>query len=452
MTLKDNPHVTSATNLSYFRGKLISLLRFRGEIVWVFIGQLILFSGWFIGVKALTNLMGPERYGQLALGLTISGTLNMCVYGPIGHSVLRFYSIYSERNSLNEYFYFLKKVHKYAALVTLCLIGLTGIIINLIFGSQWALLIVVALFFGIVSGFNTTFLSLQMALRKRKIVSLHQGLDAWLRPALAVALISLFSNIGYIALLGFMFGATLVTLSQIYFSLRIEEIKNNMGFTPNKERIRAVTQEFSRFSAPLVLLAVFAVVSMYSDRWILQALFDTKEVGIYAAIYQIANGPIVFIFGIIQQFIVPIIFEHAAEINSEKKNRVADKLLIQTLFIAVLLMVILLIMLFFCGDKLLMILTNRDFAKHPYLLWLITLGISLFNIGQLISVKGFYLNRTGVYLNSKVLHSVSFIILVFLFGRRYGVYGIVVSSCISSLFYLGGILFVNRRLNSEYNL
>ena len=81
--------------------KLLELLKYRPlanrfaqvwqEIIWVIVGQILTFIGGFAGIKILTNVMGPEGYGKLALGMTIAGMMNMFVFGPIGQVILRFF-------------------------------------------------------------------------------------------------------------------------------------------------------------------------------------------------------------------------------------------------------------------------------------------------------------------------------------------------------------------------
>ncbi|HEX9078711.1 MAG TPA: hypothetical protein VF795_03915, partial [Desulfuromonadaceae bacterium] len=84
------------------------IVKLRHEMAWIVAGQFFGFVGGFAGIKALTNIMGPKGYGELALGLTIAGLFNMYVYGPIANVVARFFAVYRERGRLGVYFAVLK--------------------------------------------------------------------------------------------------------------------------------------------------------------------------------------------------------------------------------------------------------------------------------------------------------------------------------------------------------
>ncbi len=70
------------------------------------------------------------------------------------------------------------------------------------------------------------------------------------------------------------------------------------------------------------------MITLYADRWILQSLAGEREVGMYVALYQIANAPIVLTIGIINQFFVPIIFDAAGDMRTldqrDQSSRMVD--------------------------------------------------------------------------------------------------------------------------------
>lgn len=94
------------SNILSIKIRLNQLYHVRHEMIWVVVGQILAFLGAFAGIKILTNVMRPEGYGQLALGMTIAGLLNMFIYGPIGQVVGRFFSVCREKNELSVFFLF----------------------------------------------------------------------------------------------------------------------------------------------------------------------------------------------------------------------------------------------------------------------------------------------------------------------------------------------------------
>jgi O-antigen/teichoic acid export membrane protein len=410
-------------------------------------GQVLTFLGGFASIKILTSSLGPRGYGELALGLTIAGSLNMFVYGPIGQVVLRFFSVYQERKTLTIYFYLLKRIHLVSILVLLFVTAVSGALVYLKTGREWALLVIMASLFGIVSGVNGSLSSLQSAIRQRKIVALHQGIDAWLRPALAFVAIYLFRNSGYFALLGFLIGTLVITFSQYWYTLKNKNIRTHWAGDVQSQAIQKKSRrEFMAYVSPFFFFSGFAAISMYADRWVLQGLFGENEVGIYTALYQIGNAPITFLFGLISQLVVPIIFERAGAMTKTVQAESSGKLLNQVVLLSIFLLVPIVMVSYYFGEPLVRILTNAAFSKYSEVLWMMVVGISLFNIGQLLVIKGLKFNRPEIYLFPKAVQAFSFLLLAYLLAKEFGLIGVVIALCGSSFLYLGMVTIVNRRL------
>lgn len=433
--------------VSRLRPFIDRIIRKRAELAWVMFGQALTFLGGFVSIKILTSSLGPRGYGELALGLTIAGFLNMFVYGPIGQVVLRFFSVYQERKTLTTYFYLLKKIHLVSVLVLLFVTALSGVLVYLQIGREWALLVIVASLFGIVSGVNGSLSSLQSAIRQRKIVALHQGVDAWLRPALAFLAIYLFRNSGYFALLGFLIGTLVITFSQYWYTLKNKNIRTHWAGDVQSQAIqKKARREFMAYVSPFFLFSGFAAISMYADRWILQGLFGESKVGIYVALYQIGNAPIAFLFGLISQFMVPIIFERAGDMTNTVQAEGSSRLLYQVVFLSTILVLPIVVVSYYFGEPLVRILANADFSRHSEVLWVMVVGVSLFNIGQLLALKGLNFNRPEIYLFPKAVQAFSFLLLAYLLAKEYDLTGVAVALSGSSLLYLLMVALVNRRL------
>jgi O-antigen/teichoic acid export membrane protein len=197
-------------------------LSFRGtgarlEVFWVVVGQGATILGMFVGIKVLTNAMGPEAYGQLGLGMTIAGFLNQFIYGPLSQAAFRFYSVYRERRELHLYFNVFARMYFFVAVLVVIFCGVSVGAVYSWIDTGWAWLTGAALLLGLSTGVNAFFLVLNTAMRARKIVALHDGADAWLRVSCAIAGLYFFSNRGHIALMGYFVGTLLVTVSQALF-------------------------------------------------------------------------------------------------------------------------------------------------------------------------------------------------------------------------------------------
>lgn len=426
--------------------------KLRAEIGWILIGQALGFVGGFLGIKVLTNIMGTEGYGQLALGLTIAGLFNAYVYGPVANVVARFFVVYRQRGDLQVYFAVLKKFHWILAVIAVSLTFLVSGIVGFFVGWEWALIILLSSLYGVVTGVNASYLSLQSAIRQRKIVALHQGADVWLRIGLSIILLLLFNNSGYLSLLGYLLGTFLVTVSQALFALKNEEIRQNWrSCSRNEEKESGCYREFSGYAASFTIFAVFASISMYADRWLLQGLFGVGMVGVYAAIYQIAASPVNIFFAMVNQLAVPIVFERAGAMTSASQSASSAKLVRLTVILSSLAMALVTLALYFASEPLVKLLTSSTFAQNHNILWIIVLGLSLFNIGQLLALKGIYSNQPNIYFWPKGIQAVSLLGAGYLLTRQYGLVGMAWALCASSVIYVGAVMFVNRGIGQEFS-
>ncbi len=426
------------------------LVRAKAEIGWVILGQLSAFSGGIFGIKVLTSVMGPEGYGQLALGMTIAGALNTFAYGPIGQAVLRFFSVYRERGELGVYFFLLKKAHAVLIFFFSLVICFAGVLTRILAGHEWALIAIFASIFGVISGINSSFLSLQAAVRQRKVVALHQGADFWLRPLLAVAAIYLLADRAYVALMGYILGTFFVTISQSVFAFRNSELKEHWNCAvPTREKVKSSFYELSAYVKPFVLWAGIAAVSSYADRWILQGLFGEREVGIYVAIYQIANAPIALVLGVINQLMIPIIYERAGAMASPAQAESSGRLLYRTIAIYGFVIFPIIVVAYFWSDPIIKVLTSSDFAIHHQVLWVVMLGISIFWIGQLLTITAECHNKPIVSFGPKLLHGVVFVLLAYLMARKLNLLGMGLALCGSSVLYVVSVVAVNRKLKNS---
>ena len=66
------------------------LSRLTREGSWVILGQIASVAGALALVRVLTTYLDPVQFGELALGLTISGLVNQVVMGGISAGIGRF--------------------------------------------------------------------------------------------------------------------------------------------------------------------------------------------------------------------------------------------------------------------------------------------------------------------------------------------------------------------------
>ena len=91
---------------------------------------------------------------------------------------------------------------------------------------------------------------------------------------------------------------------------------NIKRFSGNKEpNYTSLLHDINKYTTPIRLFAIFAIISQYSDRWVILANSNEALVGIYAAIYMIANAPVMLISNITSQYISPVVFDKAGNLQ-----------------------------------------------------------------------------------------------------------------------------------------
>ena len=426
-------------------------IRARGEIGWVLFGYLLTFAGTFIGLKVLTISLGPERYGGLALGLAISGVIGTFVYGPINQWVLRFYSIHQERQRFNSFFSMIVLVYTASLL---CIVGVTiiGLLVFLpLLSKQWIFLGLVATLFAVVSGFNGLFLSLQSARRNRKVVALYQSAESILKPMFAIIFLYLFGKSDYYALLGFCLASFLVMLFQgmaVSRDVVLSPIFSLQAFQGSS--IKQEKKEFMNYVTPFLYFSIFGSIFLYGDRWILQFSMGDKSVGIYAALYQIANAPILVTAGIVSQLIMPVAFGKAGEMKNERQQKDSKMLIRQSVWIMLLIFIAILVIVSYFDDTLVRLLTTEEFVEQSSTLWILVAGLALFNIAQTFSIYGFSSMQTNIYILPKAIQAILFLVLCVYFVEVSGIRGVAISIILSSAVYLVSVIVANKRLRIKY--
>ncbi len=425
------------------------LARIGVEATWVAVGQLLAFLGGFATIKLLTGELGPAAYGQLALGISAAGAVHMFIYGPIEQIALRFVSVYRERGRLDLLFGSLRRFHIYAALIVgACIVIVTAALQSLA-GGAWSRLILLAMLLGVAGGISTTLASIQSALRRRAWVAFFQASDVWLRLLLAVGGLALTARTADIALSGFCLAAITTATVQIVWTMRSPLICHHLGGHKDQDARtqREAMAELTAYGRPYIAFAAFAWFSTYCDRWIILAYLDDKAVGVYAAVFQIANAPIALFLGLTNQFLVPLIFDRAGGATTQSQIHSSARLLHAATAAYVLVLAGIVGAAVIAAEPLVRILTSSEFSAHAGILWVVCMGLSLSSTAQLLVIKGLSHGRPQSYVLPKFVQLVLLLASMSLLVKHLALMGVALSLCISSAGYLAMVVYVNRRLN-----
>jgi O-antigen/teichoic acid export membrane protein len=425
------------------------IIAYRGEMAWVILGRLLSFIGVFLNMKLLTSLLGPAEYGKLAIGMTITGIISMFAYSVFNNVQFRFYSIHETQGTVDVFFHNIKKVHYFIGLFfAFAAIVVFVVAAQLHGGQKWAWLIALAILYSISEGINGSFQAINNARRKRKVVALCGAFDKWLRPAIAAALIIGFGATGTFAMAGYLACSIILLLVQGQILLGDGEIRSKLLVKEtDTNKSNSYLRDYLRYATPFLVWAGFGMLSSFGDRWVLQGTFGEKEVGIYVALYQLANAPMALLFAMLSEFINPIVYQRiSTDISNETVRKSTSILTKSILGVIAIILPVAGIGLFF-GDTVVRMLTSAQFVGHTSVLAFLCIAILLFNVGQVYTTIGCALNRPVVYMWPKAIYSILFILLALVFIKTFALEGVAIALCISSLFYTAIVLFTNSRLS-----
>lgn len=430
----------------WLAGLLARVLNIRKEILWVVVGQFLMLMGGLLSVKILTNVLPPAQYGELALGLSIAGVINLMLFGPMGQVALRFYSIVTERGLFAEYLYLFKRAYLNAVIVVIVLAFPATFMTYSYFDFTWATVVVFSFTYAVLSGLLVSSLCLFSAVRDRKSGALFQSADTWARMFLAVLLVMYFSPKGGWALAGYAIATfsiliLLIPTLQKQFNLEIEK-----SGEINLLSLKELRGEMLAYGTPFLGFALVGMVVLHGDRWVLQSSLGPREVGIYVALYQIANAPVSLLVGVINQIVVPIIYKQfGAACNVVEKRRGESLIQYATVFTGVVLLCVVVVVYYF-GEWLVITLSSSEIAAHSTTLWILVAGLSVYNMAQMMYLKGFSLGRSKVYRWPPVIYAVVFIISGYFLVNIAGVSGMAAAILLSATIYYFCMLIVNYKL------
>jgi O-antigen/teichoic acid export membrane protein len=354
-------------------------------MAWVVAGQAVAAAGAIVGVAALTRVLPPDRYGELALGLTLGTLGQLLAWSPIAGATLRYFSPAQESLQLNAYLGAARRLLLHA---TAALIGLACLVVLMLVGlgsTRWMGLSLAALLFTLVSGYAAVLDNMQIAGRQRRVAAWHQGASMWLRFLLALVLVHLFGPSSTVAMLGFAVGIVLALVSQMLFFHRVILTQSRRHPTAAAEDVAAMSRKMTLYAWPIAAWGVFSWVQTVSDRWVLQAFTTTSTVGVYTVLNQVGLYPMTLLSTITLQFISPLLFERAGDGSDRDRLRHASALIVTLVAITVIVTAVATVAAWSLHRPLFDALVGARYRSASHLLpWMVCAG-GLFASGQAAS-------------------------------------------------------------------
>ncbi len=420
------------------------------ELSWVFAGQVVNVILSFVIVKILSG-MGPREYGIYALVISIAVFVGMSFYGPVAQGFLRYYYHYAEKSLSNIFTGLIYRILVVLSLVLILSVVIFFIVSLFVNFSQSALFFLFAGLYIVAAKLTEFFNSVLNLIRKRKENSLLQGAEKIFMIFFLFMLLyskRLFLTDVFAALT---FAALSFSIIKFFVFQKFIPAGNKYesGFVKSS-RVEMRTRLF-QYIFPFLIWGFSGWLQLNGEKWIINGLLTTADVGIYAVMMALVNAIVIIPNNIISDFATPIIFQQYSNMNS-RQNIVAGFHYIRlNMLIIFLLTLFSTAVTYFWGKEIIFLISNKSYTVYWYLLPLLCLGTGMFLTGQAQTILGMALNLPKKYLIPKIFIGILSVLLNFTFIKYFGINGVAYTVLLIGIFYVIYISLVNRKIKLSFN-
>jgi O-antigen/teichoic acid export membrane protein len=432
---------TNYLNLS--RNKIFTL---GTEFLKLGFGKLIGFLGSIIWIRQITNLLIPEDYGLISIGLmTISLSMQL-IWWPLQQSINRFFWYSSEENSLRN---FLGEIFRIAVVICIFLVIIVCVISPIFILSSQIQVFLLFSFFSIIQGYNQLFFGLLNTSRKRFAYSLSENLIVWIRITILLIIQRHVLFVGKESVLTcYLFAETVLFIFQTIFlnkHMKLLKCINLRIFSVNDRWFKKILN----YSKPFIFWGVLTWIQMSSSKWFLLYFYDSAEVGYYSVLYQLGYYPIVLMFNMFGKLVEPIIFKLAGSGKDTQRIKRIHRLNFSLVLILLVITVFFVLIMVIFGDDLLNLLVAKDYAIDSKYLSFMVFSAGLFSASQILSLSIMSSNKTKYLLIIRVISVSIGISINFLGAYLYGLGGVVFANILFSVIDLLLVCFFSNAVISE---
>jgi len=417
--------------------------RLRTEASWVFAGQTIALLGTLVGVRVLTDLLPPEAYGVLGLGMTLSALFTEVVIGGLVHGFTRFYSVASKAQCVDRYLLSVRTLTLAAvSIAILVVLVLTPVVVTFNVVFDWNSLVSVGVFaslFGASAALNAVL----NGARNRRVVATSAILDTWLRVGLALVAINWFGATAAVVLYAYSIGLVFVVVRQTWH-VRLLARDHSAGAIVDDHKGRNWNRDILIFAWPISLWGIFTWAQQVADRWALEVFRSTSDVGFYSVLLQLGFFPMTIFMGVLGTFLAPIIFEKTKDTAHEmagEHDRAWRKLLYAMIILSLLGALVALL----ATEQIFEILVAESYRQVAPLLPLMVLAGGFYGAAALLSMRLMAHMRTAELARIMISSSLIGVALISLLTQQDGLRGTVIGKLLFGLIYLIMMYFATIR-------
>lgn len=390
--------------------------------------------------------MGPEDYGIYALVVTIAVFISMIFYGPLAQGFIRFYYHYFDQKLVISFSKLIYKILIISVLILFIICSITSVASSFIRTYHTGIFILLVGFYIITSKINEFFNSVLNLIRKRKENSILQGSEK------AIIIIFLFvlimsQNLALIQVFIILALVPLISsILKISIFQKILPKEDEIDNAAKKNLRTEMKSNLISYMTPFLLWGLSGWLQLNGEKWIINGVLSTRDVGIYSVMMALVNALIIVPNNIISDFSTPIIFKQYSNLSDRQQTHVGQQYIYINILIIISITIFSTLITYFYGKELIILISNSIYTPYWYLLPMLCFGVGLFLTGQALTLHGLALNVPRKYLIPKVLVGFVSVGLNLFLIEYFGINGVAYSMLIIGLLYVLGIASINKKL------
>jgi len=229
-----------------------------------------------------------------------------------------------------------------------------------------------------------------------------------------------------LAMVGYALGMLFVLASQYWFFRRIITPPGSVGYAGSKTATHWQVQIF-KYSWPFATWGLLSWGRTVADRWGLEVLSSTDDVGLYSVLFQLGYYPIAMLFGMVTTLLAPIYFQRAGNASDTVRVNEIFNLGWKITLYAIMVMLGVTIISFFLHRPIFSLLVAKEYIHISYLLPGILLAAGLYESTRFLTIVLQAQNVNSILIvPTNVAHLVS-MLLIFAGAAWNGLEGVVIA-------------------------
>jgi O-antigen/teichoic acid export membrane protein len=407
-------------------------LRFSKAIIfetsWIILGYFVSIVGSILLVKILTKALSTSDYGRLSLALTIGTLVCQVGFSTSMPGISRFYTLSVEKNEIDS-FWNSAKDSLIKSTIASIILGVLSLLM-LVYLKKTELLFIsgLAIFYSVLLSYSSTFSLIQNAARKRKIVSLINAIDSISKILLLYLMLRYLTSTSEKVIVIYILVVLMILFSQnIFLNKLLPEI-------PNKKDSESFWKNrIYEFSQPFLIFNFFTWFQSNSDRWALEILTTTSNVGLYSVLFQLGYTPITILTGFLSTLISPILYSKSGAADDVVRNNKVKKITWLLIGLIMICGFFAMMVTFLFHTYIFRFLVSKQYLASSFLMPWMILAATIASASQFLSIKIMGDLDTKKLILPKVFTSLISIILTFLGAKYHGLTGVIISIIIFNL-------------------